>query len=146
MKIYRFHGWIRRFSAASPHVADRGIEIPDPSVKYISRLNPRIQVREAKDNWLGEPDRAERRKLQNRLHQRAWRTSFHLAASELCADHKQAGNVKKRYLVSPESTSLRDPGMDMACWYCKSRRPEVPLILGGAQGVLHPRPQRVHLE
>ncbi|KAK7211389.1 hypothetical protein V2G26_018567 [Clonostachys chloroleuca] len=33
----------------------------------------RTEVREAKDNWLEEPDRAERRKLQNRLHQRAWR-------------------------------------------------------------------------
>jgi hypothetical protein len=40
----------------------------------IGRLPQQVEVRAPEDDWTGLTDPAERRKLQNRLNQRAWST------------------------------------------------------------------------
>lgn len=44
--------------------------------------NGKLHEEEEADNWKGLSDKAERRKRQNRLHQRAWRRRKALEASE----------------------------------------------------------------
>ncbi|ORX95205.1 hypothetical protein BCR34DRAFT_608021 [Clohesyomyces aquaticus] len=61
------------------------MEAPNPIISIA--LQPTEQLKEAKgptDDWTGKTDAKERRKLQNRLHQRAWRrrkAAQHIATS-----------------------------------------------------------------
>jgi hypothetical protein len=40
----------------------------------IARMSQQVAIRKPEDDWTGTTDRAERRKLQNRLNQRTYRT------------------------------------------------------------------------
>lgn len=64
--------------AAEPeqHYEDAGGHIP-----VTTRLP--LEARDAKEDWSGLKDAAKRRKLQNRLHQRAWRMHSAYSTAEL---------------------------------------------------------------
>ncbi len=47
-------------------------ETPLPSLLLLEQLPQQVEVRGPEDDWAGLTDPAERRRLQNRLNQRAW--------------------------------------------------------------------------
>jgi hypothetical protein len=68
-----------------PHMENYYLDLSDPTISdeltcppliVLQRMPQQNELKGPEDDWTGLSSPAERRKAQNRLHQRAWRKSY----------------------------------------------------------------------
>lgn len=70
-------------SASSFIPADQDVPLADSTGIRLVQMPQQTLVRDREDDWTGIVDRGERRKLQNRLSQRAYRECYPFMCSNL---------------------------------------------------------------